>query len=133
MKVLVNTSNGIENKDSLERWATEFLNERLARFADDLTTVEVQVTDENHGAKAGAADKRCMLEARIAGHPPVAVTNYGPDQNLAIRGACEKLEHALDHTFGKLDRREHRIRDSVRKDVEVADGELQLQQEQPLS
>jgi hypothetical protein len=134
MRVLVNTSNGIENKDSLETWASDFLGERLARFADDLTTIEVQVTDENHGAKAGEADKRCMLEARIAGHAPVAVTHYAPDQNLAIRGASEKLEHALDHTFGKLDRREHRMRDSVRKDVEVSpEGDLQLQQEQPLS
>ena len=134
MKVQVNASNDVQNKESLERWASDYLNEHLARFSQDLTSIEVQLTDENHGTKGGAADKRCMLEARIAGHPPVAVTNYGPDQNLAIRGACEKLEHALDHTFGKLDRREHRIRDSVRKDVEVAaDGDLQLQQEQPLS
>ena len=48
--------------------------------------------------------------------------------------AIDKLEHALDHTFGKLDRREHRVRDSLRKDVEAsAEGSLQLQQEQPLS
>jgi len=134
MRVLVNTSNGIDNKESLDRWATDYLNERLARFGDDLTTIEVQMTDENHGAKAGETDKRCMLEARIAGHAPVAVTNYAPDQNLAFRGAVDKLEHALDHTFGKLDRREHRVRDSLRKDVEAsAEGALQLQQEQPLS
>jgi ribosome-associated translation inhibitor RaiA len=119
MKVQVNTSNDIENKQALERWATDYLNEQLARFDQDITSIEVQMTDENHAAKGGGVDKRCMMEARINGRDPVAVTNYAPDQNLAFRGACEKLAKALDHTFGKLDRREHRARDTIRRDPEV--------------
>lgn len=119
MKVQVNTSNDIDNKDALERWASDYLNEQLARFDQDLTSVEVQMTDENHATRGGGVDKRCMLEARINGRAPVAVTNYGPDQNLAFRGATEKLAHALDHAFGKLDRREHRVRDTIRRDPEV--------------
>ena len=119
MKVQVNTSNAIENKDALERWASDYLNEHLARFEQDLTSVEVQLSDENHGTRGGETDKRCMLEARINGHAPVAVTNFAPDQNLAFRGAAEKLVHALDHAFGKLDRREHRVRDTIRRDPEV--------------
>lgn len=122
MKVQVNTSNDIENKDALEQWASEFLNEHLARFEQDITSIEVQLTDENHSAKGGGVDKRCMLEARVNGAAPIAVTNYGPDQNLAFRGAAEKLEHALDHRFGKLDRREHRLRDTIRRDPEVLEG-----------
>jgi ribosome-associated translation inhibitor RaiA len=120
MKVQVNTSNDIENKETLERWASEFLNEQLARFDQDITSIEVQMTDENHGAKGGA-DKRCMLEARVTGRTPIAVTNYGTDQNLAFRGATDKLANALDHAFGKLDRREHRERDTIRRDPEVID------------
>ena len=118
IKVQVNTSNAIENKDSLERWASEFLNEQLARFEQDITSIEAQLSDEN-AARSGANDKRCMLEARIAGRSPVAVTHYAPDQNLAFRGAADKLAHALDHAFGKLDRREHRVRDTIRRDPEV--------------
>ena len=119
----VNTSNDIENKDALERWASDYLNEQLARYDQDLTSIEVQLTDENHAAKGGGIDKRCMLEARVTGRgAPVAVTNYAPDQNLAIRGACEKLAHALDHAFGKLDRREHRVRDTIRRDPEVIEA-----------
>ena len=121
IKVQVNTSNDIENKEALERWASDYLNEQLARYAQDLTSIEVQLTDENHAAKGGGIDKRCMLEARVTGRAPVAVTNYAPDQNLAIRGACDKLAHALDHAFGKLDRREHRARDTIRRDPEVID------------
>jgi ribosome-associated translation inhibitor RaiA len=118
MKVQVNTSNDIENKDALEQWANEYLNEQLARFDQDISSIEVQMTDENHSAKGGV-DKRCMLEARVNGRAPVAVTHYAADQNAAFRGATEKLAHALDHAFGKLDRREHRVRDTIRRDPEV--------------
>ena len=121
MHVQVNTSNGIDNKDSLERWAADFLNERLGRFRQDITGIEVQMSDENKGDKGGTSDKRCMLEARINGREPIAVTNYGSDQNLAFRGACDKLAKALEHAFGKLDRREHRARDTIRRDPEVID------------
>jgi ribosome-associated translation inhibitor RaiA len=119
MKVQVNTSNDIENKEGLERWASEYLNDHLARFDQDITSIEVQMTDENHAAKGGGVDKRCTMEARVTGRAPVAVTNWAPNQDLAFRGAADKLQHALDHTFGKLDRREHRERETIRRDPEV--------------
>ena len=122
MKVQVNASNDIHKKDALETWANEFLNERLARFTQDVTSIEAQLSDENHATKGGDADKRCMLEARMAGRAPIAVTAFGADQNLAFRAATEKLEHALDHAIGKLDRREHRVRDTIRKDTEVVEA-----------
>ncbi len=121
IKVQVNTSNDIDNKETLEAWASDYLNEQLARFDQDLTSIEVQMTDENHAAKGGI-DKRCMMEARVNGRAPIAVTNYAPDQNLAFRGACDKLAHALDHAFGKLDRREHRARDTIRRDPDALEG-----------
>lgn len=119
MKVQVNTSNDIENKDTLERWASDFLNEQLARYEQDITSIEVQMTDENHAARGGDGDKRCMMEARVNGRAPIAVTNYGADQNVAFRGAADKLANALEHAFGKLDRREHRVRDTIRRDPEA--------------
>ena len=119
MKVQVNTSNDIDNKDALERWASDYLNEHLSRFEQDLTSIEVQLSDENHSVKSGGVDKRCMMEARVNGRAPLAVTNYAANQDLAFRGAAEKLSHALDHAFGKLDRREHRERESIRRDAEV--------------
>ena len=118
MHVQVNTSNGIDNKDALEKWAADYLNEQLARFEQDITAIEVQLSDENHPAKGGAIDKRCMLEARITGHAPVAVTNFAENQDLAIRGATAKLAHALEHKFGKLDRGDHRDRETIRRATE---------------
>lgn len=118
MHIQVNTSNGIANTEGLERWATDYLTERLARFAQDVTSVEVQLSDQNQ-AKGGGNDKRCMMEARINGRPPVAVSHDAADQDVAFRGAADKLARALEHALGKLDRKEHRERDTIRRDVDT--------------
>jgi len=115
MHVEVNTSNGIENKESLERWATDYLNEQLARFRQEITRIEVQLRDTNSGRK-GASDKRCTLEARVAGHEPLAVTHHAESQDEAFRGATQKLIHHLEHKLGKLERHEHRTRETIRRD-----------------
>jgi len=116
MHVHVNTSNGIENKDTLERWADEYLNDSLSRFRQEITAIEVQLSDENKIRNA-AGDRRCMMEARLNGHEPLAVKHHAESQDLAFRGATQKLIRLLEHTLGKLDRHEHRARESVRKDV----------------
>jgi ribosome-associated translation inhibitor RaiA len=118
MQIQVNTGNGVENSESLQRWASEHLSDVLSRFQQDITRVEVQLNDENSG-KAGNADKRCMMEARLVRHQPVAVSHHGVTQDEAFRGAARKLVHALDHTLGKA-RDHHRDRDSIRRD-EVTD------------
>lgn len=115
MLIQVNTGNGLENTEALQRWASEQLSTTLERFQHDITRVEVQLSDENSG-KAGAADKRCMMEARLAHHQPIAVNHHGETQDEAFRGATRKLLHALDHALGKL-RDHHRERDSIRKDA----------------
>jgi len=120
MQVQVNTSNGIENKETLERWASEYLNEALARFDQEITRVEVQLSDENSGKKGGG-DTRCMLEARLNGHAPLAVNHHAVTQDEAFRGAAQRLINLLDHTLGKLDRHEHRARDTIRKDSSIVE------------
>lgn len=114
MQVQVNTGNGVQNKETLERWATDHLQESLSRFAQDLTRIEVQLFDENRG-KGGSADKSCTLEARLTGREPVVVHHNADNQDAAFRGATHKLVHALEHTLGKLDR-QHRDRDTIRRD-----------------
>ena len=116
MQVQVNTSNGIENKDTLERWASDFLNDALERFRQDITRIEVQLRDTSSGKKGGE-DKRCTLEARIAGREPVAATHHAPSQDEAFRGATQRLIHVLEHTLGKLDRHQHRDRGTIRRDA----------------
>jgi ribosome-associated translation inhibitor RaiA len=124
MQVQVNTGDGLSGTDTLGRWATDFLNDELGRFADEITRVEVQLTDEAKGKKS-SDDMRCMLEARLNGHEPLAVQHHAENMDDAVRGAARKLVRALDHTLGKLDRHEHRVRDTIRKEpdaVEVTPG-----------
>ena len=43
-----------------------------------------------------------MLEARLNGLQPIAVTHMAESMQLAIEGAAEKLEHAIGRTLGRL-------------------------------
>ncbi|RYX90998.1 MAG: HPF/RaiA family ribosome-associated protein [Comamonadaceae bacterium] len=116
MQVLVNTNHSIEGREALERWASTELNEGLARFKADLTRVEVHLSDEN-AAAGGVDDKRCLMEARLANHAPIAVTNHAGSVDEAFRGALTKLRHALDSALGK--QKNHRDRESIRHDAEL--------------
>ena len=115
MQVHVNPGNGVGSKDSLDRWATDHLTESLSRFKQDVNRVDLQLGDESRD-KSGATDKTCTLEARITGREPLAVHHGADNMDAAIRGATTKLIHALDHVFGKLDRKEHRDRETIRRD-----------------
>ena len=117
MQIQVNASNGIENKDALERWADGEIKGALARFVEEVTRVEVHMSGETPG-KTGGGDKRCTMEARLAHHQPVAVTHDAPSQDEAFRGALAKLKRIVEHTLARIEGR--RDRESIRKDVDIA-------------
>ncbi|MBN8746154.1 Sigma 54 modulation protein / S30EA ribosomal protein [Xylophilus ampelinus] len=111
MQIQLNTSNGVENKESLDRWADEELRQQLHRYADDLTRVEVHLSDEN-GQRASDADKRCVMEARLAHHAPLAVTHDAATLDDAFHGALDKLKRQIEH---KIERTvKHRDRSTIR-------------------
>lgn len=116
MLVQVNSNHTVQTGESLERWATTQLNDSLARFKADITSVDVHMSDEN-GDKISPDHKRCMMEARLSHHEPVAVNHYASNVDEAFRGATDKLKHALDHALGKA--RNHRARDSIRRDTDL--------------
>jgi len=124
MQVQVNCGDGLKASDSLERWVTDHLEDSLERFSDQLTRVEVQLTDEAKG-KVNSQDTRCMLEGRITGHPPIAVNHHAENMDEALRGATKKLINALSHTLGKLDRDKPRGHETIRKDPEVIEQIIQ--------
>lgn len=100
MQVHVNTDRQIQGGESLAQWVEQEALARLARFRDQVTRVEVFLSDEN-GGKAGASDKRCRMEARPAGLPPVAVSATADKLADAFTGATEKLVRALDADIGR--------------------------------
>ena len=52
--------------------------------------------------RIGAKDERCLLEARLAGLQPLAVSHQATTLEQAVDGAVEKLKRSLDRTLGRL-------------------------------
>ena len=119
MQIQLNTSNGIENKESLDQWADDELRQQLARYADDLVRIEVHLSDEN-GQRASASDKRCVMEARLAGHGPLAATHDAETIDAAFRGALDKLKRQIDHKLARD--ADHRDRSTIRTAAADADA-----------
>ena len=108
MKIQVNTDAHIAGHAARVEGVSRTVEHALARFADAITRVEVHLTDENSG-KSGKHDQRCMLEARLQGRTPVAVTEHAESQGQALNGATDKMVRLLEHTLGRVyDHRAHR-------------------------
>lgn len=101
MQILLTTDNHIDGRERLAQWVESEVDGTLDRFGQRITRVEVHLNDVN-GDKSGSDDKRCVMEARVAGHQPIAVTHHAATLEDAVTGATEKLERALDHTLGRL-------------------------------
>jgi len=101
MQIQVNSSNQIQGNVRLNEWVRSTLQSNLERYEDDLTRIEVHLRDDN-GAKPGTHDKRCQMEARPKGHQPISVTHSAGSLDQAVDGAASKLNHALEHFYGKL-------------------------------
>jgi hypothetical protein len=101
MKIQFNTDNNIRGSEELRRPLEETISHSLDRFSERITRVEVHLNDVN-SHKGGPQDKRCMLEARLEGLQPVAVTNEAGTHEEAVRGAVTKMKTALDTVLGRL-------------------------------
>ncbi|HEY0414216.1 MAG TPA: GPW/gp25 family protein [Allosphingosinicella sp.] len=103
--IQIHADNQVPSDRERDTRLEEQIRQRLARFEERITDVEVHVSDLN-GPRGGNADLRCTLEARLNGIPPVAVIEQGTDVDRAVIGAAKKAVRALDHQLGKLgDRR----------------------------
>ncbi|WP_298829834.1 HPF/RaiA family ribosome-associated protein [uncultured Piscinibacter sp.] len=105
MKIQLNTDVHIDGNEALAAQVSATVEQALDRFSEHITRVEVHLADENAGNN-GQKDHRCMLEARLEGRQPVAVTAHAATLEQAVQGAAQKLAHLLDSTLGRL--HEHR-------------------------
>ena len=101
MTIHLNTDKNLTIHQEYEDKIKNIINEGLGRFDDLVSRLEVHLSDEN-GSKEGLEDKRCLLEARISGKEPIAVTNLGNNYDLALTGAITKLKSKLETIAGKL-------------------------------
>lgn len=113
MQIQVNTDSNVHGDDSLTAWVRQEVEEKLARFSEYVTRIEVHLSDVN-AARESEADKRCLIEARLAGRQPTAVSHDAGKVAEAVHGATEKLVHVLDKIVGRSRRSQRR--ESIRGD-----------------
>ena len=101
MTIQINTDNNVTVHEAFGKEIEDQLKDELRRFSENITRLEVHLSDEN-GAKHELNDKRCLLEARIAGKQPTAVTGMGNTYELAVDSAIDKLKSSLNTILGKL-------------------------------
>ncbi len=101
MQVQVRHDEYIQGGESLAQWIQSETVERLSRFREHLTRVEVHLSDVDAG-KSGSADKRCVVEARLAGRQPIAVNAEADKLADAFTAAVDKLARAIDTDLGRL-------------------------------
>jgi ribosome-associated translation inhibitor RaiA len=101
MQIQFNSDKNVTGSEELITSATLLISQELSRFSQQITRVEVHFSDED-GNKDGFIDKRCMLEARLAGMKPIAVTNHANTHEKAIYGAIDKLKTSLEKIAGRL-------------------------------
>lgn len=102
MQIQINTDRNIAGREKLTAHFKAVLKDALSRFSGQITRVEVHLSDENSHKTSGLDDKRCVLEARLKGLQPIAVTHQAATLDQAVDGAAEKLKKSLESTLGRL-------------------------------
>lgn len=124
MKIQFNTDANIHGTEALADRVSESIEHALDHYQSHITRVEVHISDESKG-KSGLHDHRCMLEARLEGRQPVAVTEHAATLDQAVNGAAKKLAHRLESVVGRL--QDHRPKASGLPVEEVElDADLDL-------
>jgi ribosomal subunit interface protein len=101
MQIRVNGGENVRATEALGSSVSAYLEKELARFAGQITRVEVHMSDEN-AEKGGGDDKRCTVEARVEGRPPYVVTEKAPTMRQAMTSATEKLYRLIEHDLARL-------------------------------
>ena len=101
MTIQFNTDHNIDNKEAHKAHFTALIKDQFNRYEAHITHIDAHLSDEN-GAKKGQNDKRCVLETRIKGLPPMAVSNDADTSEQAVSGAIHKLKSSLDSSLSRL-------------------------------
>jgi len=102
MQIQVNTDKNISGNETMNQSVKKILDHILSRFSSQITRLEIHLSDENSATKSGVIDKRCVLEARLAGRKPTSVSDFALTIDQAVTGAAHKMVHLLESELGKL-------------------------------
>jgi ribosome-associated translation inhibitor RaiA len=109
MQIQINTDHNIKGHETLAAQVRGVVESALSRISDHITRVEVHLSDENSDKKGGNDNMRCVMEARLEGRQPIAVTHQAATLEQSVDGAAHKLTRLIDSTLGRLrGQRNHR-------------------------
>ena len=100
MTIQLNADKNLNIHETFGDTLKERLTSGLSHFSGHITRLEVHLSDEN-GDKHGPNDKRCMLEARLEGKQPIAVTAHANTHEQSVKAATDKLKASLDTIIGR--------------------------------
>jgi ribosome-associated translation inhibitor RaiA len=103
MHFQLNTDSNIAGNTDLAAKIEAVVTATLDRLSDRITAVEVYLADENSDVKISTQAIRCVMEARLTGFSPLAVTHHADSVEQAVDGAADKLERVLQSTLGRLE------------------------------
>jgi ribosome-associated translation inhibitor RaiA len=101
MTIQLNGDNNLSIHEIFGDKLNHILSGELKRFSNHITRLEVHLSDEN-GSKEGQKDKRCMIEARLEGRQPIAVTAEAHTYEQSVNAAVDKLKASLDTIVGRI-------------------------------
>lgn len=101
MQININTDSTIERNTGLDEHVQSVVGSAIQRFQEHISRVEVHLSD-NNSQKSVDGDNRCMIEARLNGYQPIAVSDHDATLHQAIAGAADKLKRAIDSALGRL-------------------------------
>lgn len=102
MQIQINTDNTMASHAPLNTHVEAVVNDTLHRVSERISRVEVHLSATNDHKQSGG-EHRCMMEARMEGHPPIAVNDHASSLHQAIRGAADKLRRAIESAVGRID------------------------------
>ena len=104
MQVQIRTDHNIEGSEALINRSKAVLEDALNRVSDRISSVDVHLSNQNSDRHQDGNDSmRCMIEARLEGLQPLAVTDQAATLDQAVDGATDKLTRLIDHTLGRLE------------------------------
>jgi ribosome-associated translation inhibitor RaiA len=109
MQIQINTDHNISGQDALTTNISNTVEDALSRFSDHITRIEVHLSDSNSARKGGNDDIRCLIEARLKGQQPIAVTEHAATVGLAVDNAAGKLSRLIENTLGRLRDKNNRV------------------------
>ena len=118
MQIQINSDKNIQCHEVLSARFRSVVEDALRHLSTHITRVEVHLSDENSNKKRGLADMRCMMEARLEGRQPIAVTCQADTVDQALTEAAHKLTRSIEtiierihdqHIHGKSDPMLHKV------------------------